>query len=60
MIFLFPSLKLIIFRDSRMSCGCGKKSELDVEKVQCFLEVRILMTIFNLTWVKLNNKLMKS
>lgn len=34
--FLVPSLKLIIFRDSRMSCGCGKKSELDVEKGAVF------------------------
>lgn len=39
--FLVPDLKLITLRDSRMRCGCGKKSELDVEKVQCFLEVRI-------------------
>lgn len=34
--FLFPNLKLITLRDRRMRCGCGKKSELDVEKGAVF------------------------
>lgn len=34
--FLVPILKLITQRDSRMRCGCGKKSELDAENGAIF------------------------